>query len=119
MTTGVAALAMAFIYHGIKGWDYAAAKIGTLSEKNRILGELDGYENSGYPMIDLPTAAAIWANTREEGSVNRHLCFRKLKASASRQLITTVNPPGGQNVNRNTLVTIESLRSYFENEVFK
>jgi len=119
MTTGVAALAMAFIYHGIKSWDYAAAKIGTKAEKTRILKELDEYENSGYPIIDIPTAAAIWAGTREEGSINRHLCFRKLKAGASNKLIQTVNPPGGTVVNIHTLVPIDSLRNYFETVVFK
>jgi len=126
VTIGVASFAMFFIYHGIKGWDYAAAKIGTKAERARILKDIDDYKNSGLTRIDLPTAAAIWAGTLEQGNVNRHLCFRKLKAAVVKRKMNPIidgqyitNGIFGFEINKNTEVLLDDLKKYFEDEIFK
>lgn len=118
--TGAAALGAALIYFIMCGWDYTQAKISKAVEKSRIIGDLRDYQASGYPIIDLPTVAAIWADTRDENNTRRHLCFRKLKAAVSSRLIAMVNPPGGEGeqININTLVVIDDVIRYFEKTIF-
>lgn len=62
--------------------------------------------------IDLDTAAAIWAGTRDPDDVTRHLRFRELKQGVRNGLLKPHKMPNG-GVSRRTTVKPEALESFF------
>lgn len=69
-------------------------------------------EWSRLSAIDLETAAAIWAGTREANDVVRHLRFRELKQAVREGRLIAKSKVGGR-VNRDTQVTPPELERFF------
>jgi hypothetical protein len=70
----------ALAYYCIRLLEVVSFFSETRKDQKRIAKELGDYIESGIGQyIDLPTAAAIWSGSREEGNAKRHLCFRQLK----------------------------------------
>jgi len=78
-------------------------------------------ENSTIPysqwsqlkQIDMATAAAIYAGTRDDNDVNRHLRFRELKQAAAEKKLDVINM-NGPKPNIRTTVTPAALKRYFD-----
>lgn len=114
ISTATLAYMLAAIYCFIGTMDYVKGKL----TKNRIIRGLQSYQNSGYVNIDLPTAAAMWANTRDDQSIERHISFRKLKAAVDTKKLASVGNVANANIK--THVPISELVKFFENdEVYK
>lgn len=62
--------------------------------------------------IDLETAAAIWAGTRDPYDVSRHLRFRQLKEAVRNKVLKPHRMPDNS-INRCTTVAPEELESFF------
>ena len=62
----------------------AAVYFTKRKERARIASQINEYMTAGHSRIDTPTAAAIWAGTRDDDDVNRHLRFRLIKAAINR-----------------------------------
>ena len=66
-------------------------------DQRRVASQLSPLIDEGVTVIDAPTAAAIWAGTREEGDVVRHICFRRIKNAVNKGEIanpTNLSPKG-------------------------
>ena len=107
---------LALVFFGMLVLEGAANYLTGRKEQKRIAEQIKALQSEGYHQIDTGTAAAIWAGTREEGNLWRHLRFRMIKAA-----ITTGDIPGaligGQpltgGANIHTWMPLDRLVEYF------
>ncbi|MGH8714620.1 MAG: hypothetical protein ACREYB_11505 [Casimicrobiaceae bacterium] len=108
------AVGMVIAYYGILLIERTATHLTSRKEQRRISGILAEMRNSGVPDVDTPTIAAIWAGSREEGDLLRHVRFRQIKALiASGEIKNPMQRGPGKGPNIHTWVTLDELQNYF------
>lgn len=116
LATVALATGMVFVNAVMAIWERASTYFTGRSEQKRIAEQIKALQEGGHHLIDTGTAAAIWAGTREEGNLWRHLRFRMIKAAITMgdipdALIDGQPLTGGANIR--TWVPLDRLVEYF------
>lgn len=117
IVVGTLALGLAAVYYAISIGERAKNYFVSRAEQRQIAERLSEYINGEMVEIDTPTAAAIWAGTREEGSIERHVKFRRIKSAIANGRITNTqqrNPTGhtARGPNVHTWMPVSEFRNY-------
>ncbi len=85
------------------------------ADRKRILGHLDQL-GENVTRLNIKTAAEIWAGTREEGDIQRHIYFRCLKDAVNNGKLFSINLEKKQKANIKTAVDVESLKAFWRSK---
>jgi hypothetical protein len=108
------ALGMIVTFYAIRLYQEAQSHLTGRRDRKRIADTLQAMRDSGDVDIDTPTIAAIWAGTREEGNLMRHVRFRQVKALIrSGKLRNPMQRGAGNGPNIHTWVTLDELERCF------
>jgi hypothetical protein len=116
LCAGALAFGMALVYYGVRLSETVTSYLTSHKERERVSRQIKDCIDAGMSELDTATAAAIWAGTREEGDIIRHLRFRTIKAAISRgEIKNTVQRGGGGSPGPNiyTWIPIRELLHYF------
>jgi hypothetical protein len=111
---GALAFGVIIAFFGLKLFEYLGSRFTGSAERKRIREQIESLKAAGYPSIDTPTIAAIWAGTMEAENIERHVKFRLIKAAVDTRQINgaILHGPGG--ANKNTQIPIAALELFFE-----
>ena len=118
ITVVVLAASAVVVFYGICLVEKGSSYLTNKREQKRISEMLNVISDSGISELDTGTAAAIWAGTREDGNVIRHLRFRQIKAIIAKGEIknTTTKGGSGQGPNIYTWMPLDELKDYFRRQ---
>lgn len=99
---------------GIYIWEKSSNFFTTRREQKRIAIELGGLAADGVKELDTASIAALWAGTRADEDITRHMRFRRIKSAIdNNQVKNAIYKNGKPPANIHTWVPIDDLKEYF------